>query len=191
MDVQSINLFQEIKQNNTEAYEKFFKLYYAELVRFAYEYLKDKDAAEDLVQEVFVKLWEKRAGIEMKSAPKSYLYVTVKNHCLNKLKSEQRHVLFEDDFADDQRFAVSSASQLSEVKQLSEHIKQAMDKLPPRCGLIFKLSRFEEKSYKEIADILEISVKTVENQMGKALSIMRNDLKHYLQIILFFFICIK
>ncbi|MCU0422849.1 MAG: RNA polymerase sigma-70 factor [Bacteroidia bacterium] len=191
MDVQSINLFQEIKQNNTEAYEKFFKLYYAELVRFAYEYLKDKDAAEDLVQEVFVKLWEKRADIEMKSAPKSYLYVTVKNHCLNKLKSEQRHVLFEDDFADDQRFAVSSASQLSEVKQLSEHIKQAMDKLPPRCGLIFKLSRFEEKSYKEIADILEISVKTVENQMGKALSIMRNDLKHYLQIILFFFICIK
>ncbi len=180
MQATSPDIFELVKNGDRKAYEQLFKLYYAALVRFAREILKDTDAAEDLVQEVFVKMWERKQNIDIKTSIKAYLYMAVKNHCLNKLKAEQRNAFLEDGMADDVRIATNDTEEYSNTIELSKHINQALELLPPKCAIIFKMSRFEDKTYKEIAESLELSVKTVENQMGKALSILRNALSPYL-----------
>jgi RNA polymerase sigma-70 factor, ECF subfamily len=181
--MENSNIFEQIRQGDRKAYEQLFRQQYAALVRFARDIVKDTDTAEDLVQEVFVKIWERKAGIEIRTSLKAYLYMAVKNHCLNKLKTEQKHAFMEDSIADDIRFSHNNADAASDTIKLEQHINEALEKLPPRCALIFKLSRFEHKSYKEIAEILELSVKTVENQMGKALQLMRSNLSQYLTAI--------
>jgi RNA polymerase sigma-70 factor (family 1) len=163
-----------------KALELLFKKYYAQLVRFAKEILHSKDQAEDMVQEVFVKIWDKRESINIHTQIKSYLFVAVKNHCFNQLKVNERKYWMDETMEDDIRISTPDSSAVIDAKQLDQKIKDAIEALPPKCGLIFKMSRFEEKSYKEIAEALELSVKTVENQMGKALSIMRSSLSGYL-----------
>lgn len=180
MQVISPDIFELIKNSDRNAYEQLFKMYYTPLVSFARNIIRDTDAAEDLVQEVFVKIWERKHTIEIKTSVKAYLYMAVKNHCLNKLKTEQRNAFLNDEMADDVRVATNNTEEYSNTIELSKHIDNALNLLPPKCAVIFKMSRFEDKTYKEIAESLELSVKTVENQMGKALSIMRGALSPYL-----------
>jgi RNA polymerase sigma-70 factor (ECF subfamily) len=180
MQAISPDIFELIKNSDRNAYEQLFKMYYTPLVSFARNIIRDTDAAEDLVQEVFVKIWERKHTIEIKTSVKAYLYMAVKNHCLNKLKTEQRNAFLNDEMADDVRVATNNTEEYSNTIELSKHIDNALNLLPPKCAVIFKMSRFEDKTYKEIAESLELSVKTVENQMGKALSIMRGALSPYL-----------
>lgn len=180
-----IDLFEQVRNGDRVAYEQMFKQHYTSLVRFARDIVKDTDTAEDMVQEVFVKIWERKENIHITTSLKAYLYMAVKNHCLNKLRIEQKHAFMDDSLADDLRFSSNNNDEESNTIKLEQHIKDALDKLPPRCALIFKLSRFEHKTYKEIAEVLELSVKTVENQMGKALQLMRTNLSHYLTLIVF------
>ena len=180
MQAISPDIFELIKNSDRNAYEQLFKMYYTPLVSFARNIIRDTDAAEDLVQEVFVKIWERKHTIEIKTSVKAYLYMAVKNHCLNKLKTEQRNAFLNDEMADDVRVATNNTEEYSNTIELSKHIDNALNLLPPKCAVIFKMSRFEDKTYKEIAEALELSVKTVENQMGKALSIMRGALSPYL-----------
>lgn len=186
MSADTIDLFSEVKNNNRNAYEALFRQLYTPLVRFAREIVKDTDAAEDLVQEVFVKIWERRHQIQIETGIKSYLYMAVKNQCLNALRIEQRNAFLSDDFNDDLRVANNQTDLQTNTIHLKQHIAEAIEKLPPRCGLIFKMSRFEEKTYQEIADALELSVKTIENQMGKALQLLRLHLGSYLNALLIF-----
>ncbi|MFN7313892.1 MAG: RNA polymerase sigma-70 factor [Bacteroidota bacterium] len=180
MQTEPVDLFKAMSRGDHGAFERLFKTYYRELVRFAYDFVKDKDAAEDLVQEVFVKIWERKAQIQIQSSPRAYFYMAVKNHCLNKIKVEQRNAFLDDSYDNHIEVSHNHTEQLSDTIHLKQHINEALEKLPPRCGIIFKLSRFENKSYKEIAEVLDISVKTVENQIGKALHLMREQLHPYL-----------
>lgn len=188
MQATTTSVFDAVKMGDKKAFEQLFKTHYESLVRFAIEFVKDQDAAEDLVQEVFVKIWERKENISITTGIKPYLFMSVKNHCLNKLKAEQRNAFLHDDYAEDNRFVTHHTDQSTDTIDLAQHIKLALEKLPPRCALIFKLSRFEDKSYKEIAESLELSVKTVEAQMGKALSIMRSQLSPYLKVVLIIFL---
>jgi RNA polymerase sigma-70 factor (ECF subfamily) len=174
--------FDPIRKGDRKAFEQVFRAYYAALVRFALEILKDQDAAEDRVQEVFVKLWERREKIEIQTSLKAYLYMAVKNHCLNKLKTEARTQWMDDEQESEIHSGLAATDARVQTKLMASHIDQAIEMLPPRCALIFKMSRFEEKSYKEIAEALDLSVKTVEHQMGKALFLLRKYLAPYLQI---------
>lgn len=187
MEQTTTELFEQTKQGDRSAYEQLFRKYYTPLVRFARDIVKDADTAEDLVQEVFVKVWERKATIEIKTSVMAYLYMAVKNHCLNKLKTEQRHAFMEDGLADDLKLSTNHTEEHSDTIKLAQHIQEAIEKLPPRCALIFKMSRFEEKTYKEIAETLELSVKTVENQMVKALQLLRQHLTPYLKMLLAIF----
>lgn len=173
-------LLKRLAENEHTALELLFKQYYKQLVRFAREIVKSNDQAEDMVQEVFVKIWEKRNQLSDSVQLKPYLYVAVKNHCLNQLKLNERKYWMEDEMEDDIRLSTPDATGQLDAKQLQSKIEQAIEALPPKCGLIFKMSRFEEKSYKEIAEALELSIKTVENQMGKALAILRQSVGNYL-----------
>jgi RNA polymerase sigma-70 factor (ECF subfamily) len=175
------------KFNEEEFFESLFKKWYAVLCPFVFRVVKDKEIAQDLVQDVFVKLWEKREQIEINTSVKSYLFRACMNAALNHESARKRYNVTNDEaislsISDDA--ATDDSIQLSE---LEKRINKAIDTLPPACKNVFILSRFEELSYKEISETLQISIKTVENQMGKALKILRVQLNDYLMLILVFF----
>jgi RNA polymerase sigma-70 factor (ECF subfamily) len=166
------------------AFEMIFRTYYQPLCSYAYTFLQDKEEAEEIVQGTFLSVWEKRQTIAIHTAVKPYLYAMVRNACLNVIKHEkikQKHAAEEIALSPISHDSVAHAVATSE---LEIKIHQAMEKLPEQCRLVFKLSRFEELKYAEIAEQLSISVKTVENHMGKALKIMREQLKDYLPLLI-------
>lgn len=172
-------LLQAIQQGDESAFDALFRRYYEPLCHYAASLTDgDLDEAEDLVQQSFVKLWEQRATFEVQWSVKAYLYKMVHNRCLNRIRDAQTR----------EKYKVYNAAQLEQgyendpgaASELNERILQALDTLPTECRRIFELSRFEELKYREIADQLGISIKTVETQMGKALRLMRTELADYL-----------
>jgi len=161
-----------------------FRTYYQPLCNYAYTFVQDRDEAEEIVQSAFLSIWEKREMLEIRTAVKPYLYAMVRNACLNVLKHQKvklQHAELELAVAERSSESVARTVMASE---LEHNIFRAMEALPQQCRIIFKLSRFEELKYAEIAAELNISIKTVENQMGKALKIMREQLKEYLPLLL-------
>jgi RNA polymerase sigma-70 factor (ECF subfamily) len=186
VDLTEKQALEQIQSGNQLAFEMIFKTYYQPLCRYAYSFLEDKEEAEEVVQSSFIAVWEKRNSLEIQVSLKSYLYRMVRNNCLNVIKHEKvkkQHVAHEMAVAE---VSFESVSQKVYAHELEIKIANAMKALPEQCRLVFQLSRFEELKYQEIADQLQISVKTVENQMGKALRIMREQLKEYLPLVLFF-----
>jgi RNA polymerase sigma-70 factor (ECF subfamily) len=160
-----------------------FKTHYQPLCRYANTYLKDPDGAEEVVQAAFIGFWEKRAGISIETSLKSYLYRAVRNACLNELKHEQVKQKYLAGQNHEGEKTSAPSDQIAIHEELEDQVRKAIDRLPEQCRLIFTMSRFEELKYQEIADQLNLSVKTVENQMGKALKLMRISLKEYLPLI--------
>ena len=163
-------------------FEQVFRDHYQAMANFALKYLGDPDLAEEVVQEVFSTVWQKADQISVKTNMKSYLYGAVRNFCLNHIK----HQKVEQTYVSRSLHAHNAfdISDILEYDELKSKIDEALEELPPKCREIFELSRFEEKKYKEIAEELGISQKTVENQMGKALKHMRTVLKEYLVVII-------
>lgn len=135
--------------------------------------LPDSGLAEDLVQEVFLELWRKRSGIQIQISFRAYLRRAAVNKTLNYLR-DQRLPISDEEFMPFQlASSTPQADETLETSELKEEIDRAISALPERCRQVFVLSRFEELSAKEIADLLDISPKTVENQMTKALKSLR------------------
>jgi RNA polymerase sigma-70 factor (ECF subfamily) len=162
-----------------------FKDHYKELCAYANKYLDDLAASEETVQSLFVKLWENREGLKIEKSPRSYLYTATRNACFNQI----RHIKIREDYKvhnqlemEKQQYTVSDEFEASE---LDEKIRKSIDCLPEGRRKIFILSRFEGLKYKEIAEKLQISIKTVENQMGSAIKHLKNDLAEYLTILVF------
>lgn len=154
-------------------FEESFRKNYAPLCRHAYNFLRDKEAAEDLIQDLFVKVWEDRP--EIFADPKlsvSYLYTAAKNNCISVLRKKVVIVPVEDEGELD--VAMTDDHHLHEERELLyKQIFEAIEQLPPKCAAAFKMHRTGEMSYKQIAEEMGISVKTVENQIGKALKLIR------------------
>jgi len=165
-------------------FEQVFKSHFKALHAYACTILQEEAMAEEIVQQVFFKLWEKRDQVNIQQSLNAYLYRSVYNECLNYLKhkkvrkAHQSHTLYTAGTASDQ------VSRKVIARELEEKIADALNQLPEQCRTIFQMSRFEELKYREIADKLNLSVKTVENQMGKALKIMRMQLVEYLPVLL-------
>ncbi|MFN5170346.1 MAG: RNA polymerase sigma-70 factor [Cyclobacteriaceae bacterium] len=187
MEQQEAQVISAWKEGNEPAFEMIFRSHYESLCRYAYTFLRDREEAEEVVQGTFINLWDKRGALDIQSSLKSYLFRAVRNSCLNALKHEkikQQHVAHELAVMEVSHESVSEAVAAAELEQ---RIAAAMRALPEQCRLVFQLSRFEELKYQEIADQLDISVKTVENHMGKALRLMREQLSDYLVLILLIF----
>jgi len=168
-------IVQNLAQDNQEVYEYIFRLYYTPLCRFALKFVREKEITEEIVQEVFIYIWEKRLTIRITQSLKAYLYTAVRNRSINYIKA-QMHTMEVDNLADDQvPFYVESERDL-DYQELKQSLAQAMDKLPRKCRMIFDLSRNEGLTYKEIAEALDISKKTVEAQMSIALKKLRESL---------------
>lgn len=159
--------------------EVLFRTYYAALCRFVNNLIKDREKSEDLVQDVFVKIWNHRNKLDPKQPIKAYLYKSAYHTTLNYLEKNKKNVFIDDYTPYDHHLKTESADQLS-YQEVESQVKKAIDGLPLRCKAVFLLSREKELSYREIAETMEISVKTVENQMSKALSILRDRLNPYL-----------
>jgi RNA polymerase sigma-70 factor, ECF subfamily len=184
VELRENQLFETLKAGDETAFEMLFRTYYQPLCNYAYTFVQDHDNAEEIVQSTFLQVWEKREVLEIRTGVKPYLYAMVRNACLNVIKHEkvkQQHAAME--LATGER-SVESVSRTVMASELEARIYRAMEALPEQCRLVFKLSRFEELKYTEIAEQLGISIKTVENHMGKALRIMREQLKDYLPILI-------
>lgn len=171
-DNQITNLF---KNKPQKAIKYIFDLYYDDLCRYAYSLVENREIAEEIVQELFIYLWEKRASINITSSVKNYLFKSVKNQSINYLKSSYAKLLSQNIDLDDYP-ANNLIYEKSDIKELSALTRNAIDSLPVRCVLVFRLSRNFGLTYKEISESLQISVKTVENQMTIALRRIREYL---------------
>jgi RNA polymerase sigma-70 factor, ECF subfamily len=172
---------------NEDAFHQVFNLYYNVLCRFAAGYLQDTDDAQEIVQQVFINLWQNRDTINPQGHIKSYLFTSVKNRCLNHIRDRKKFRSYYLDVEVELEFPVSEKDNLIE-KDLEKQLEKALDKLPEKCREIFMLCRFEDMKYKEVAQKLDISQKTVEAQMSKALRILREELKDIWILIIFWYL---
>ena len=165
--------------------ESLFNDYYTILCRKAYRIVNNKEISEDIVQDVFFKLWDRRNKIVITNSLEAYLNRMVFNESISFLRRNKNLLEFSDEI--EQSGTNHGPINTIEQKELNTIINDAINKLPPRCKTIFLLSRFEDLTYKQIAEQLNISVKTVENQMGKALKVLRKTLKYdYLLFAIYF-----
>lgn len=168
-------LFEKIKNDDEKAFEAVFHQFYGSLCIYATQILHDDEAAEEIVQDLFVRIWEKRHRIEIETSIKNYLYRSVKNLCLNHIKHNQIVLAHVSHMMADQTDEAIPDSQLDE--ELLQRVENAIQALPDKRQEIFRLSREKGLKYREIADQLHISVKTVETQMGLAIKTLRDTLK--------------
>lgn len=167
-----------------KSFEQLFRSQYAPLCGYARKYIDDPDQSEEVVQDVFVNLWHKRQSIEITSTIESYLFRAVRNTCLNILKHFKVREKHKEGITASYDNRSGDADNMVLEIELMNQIEDLIAGLPPERQKVFKMSRFEGMKYKEIAEALGISVKTVEAQMGKALKYLRENLGDYLPAIL-------
>ncbi|MBN8684451.1 MAG: RNA polymerase sigma-70 factor [Chitinophagales bacterium] len=167
-----------LREGDEGALELIFERYYAYLLHIALQLTADRNTAKDMVQEVFLKFWNKRQELHIEIALKSYLQRAVVNRCISHLRRLKPH--YDEAAIPPIPDKTANALQVLEAESLEWRIQEAIGRLPEQCALIFRLSRFEFLSYTQIAEQLGIAPKTVENQIGKALRLLREWLGPFL-----------
>ena len=179
-----------VSQGDIYAFEKIYHYYHHKLIVFSQTYTKSKETAEEIVEDVFVKLWFKRESVSDITNLNVYLYTAIKHQSLNALSKEARRVVTELlELSDsDLHASHSSPHDLLVTSELMQSVQAAIDSLPPRCKLIFQLVREDQLRYKEVSEILNISINTIDTQMAiavkrlcSALNIPASRASHYLQ----------
>ena len=181
MDNEAAGIHQ-IDADSSALFENVFKTHFKSLHAYAFTILKDDTTAEEIVQNVFYKLWEKKDKITIESSLAAYLYKAVYYESLNFLKHMKVREVYHAHIT--RNNAGGDTMDSLALKELQQKIDLAINQLPEQCRTIFQLSRYEGLKYKVIAGKLGISVKTVESQMGKALKTLRTKLMEYLPILL-------
>ncbi len=171
------------KSTLIQTFENLFETYYADLCAYAYKYLKDTGTVEDIVSETFYQMWKCGDKLENIKSIKSYLYKSVYNNTFYYLRSKSNQVLegaqeLSESFQEDTD--TRDAFHHMVLEELAEQLETAIEKLPTQQQKVFRLKRFEQKKNMEIAEELNISVKTVEMHMSKALTSLRKDLQSVL-----------
>ena len=176
----------KIKEGDHTFFSFIFREYYVPLCVYAKRYVSRNDIAEEIVSDTFLNIWKNRSDIKIQTSLKSYLFQAVHNNSLYYIRKLKREKLI-NDFSVFQCF-VDEISQKSLIYQeISEKIEDIINTLPPQQQTVFRLKRLEDKKIKEIAEIMNISVKTVEMHLSKAMVSLRNSLKNYFIILLLFF----
>jgi len=172
--------FQSIKNGDHHAFEKIFREFYPPLCGYAYNFLKEQEASEEVVQEVFFKIWERRNELDISVSVKNYLFRAVRNSSLNQLK----HLKIKEEYGKYNRSVIRENEKiLSDAvveHELQEKIITAIENMPDKQKRVFILSRYEGLKYKEIAAQLGLSIRTVEVHISNALRYMREELSDYL-----------
>ncbi len=173
----------EHKTLDKPLFEQLFKTHFVHLCNFAYQFVKDTDSSKDITQKVFINLWENREKIDAQKSIQSYLFTSVRNRCLNYIRDQKKYrseVLDLETYD----FEIPFEEDTMAMSELKDKVAAALNELPEKCRLVFEMSRYKNMKYKEIAEELDVSVKTVEAHMSKALKSLRSNLKDYVYILL-------
>ena len=176
----------EGRDNLFNDFDRLFLTYYSRLHRFVMDFSFSSEDAEDIVQDIFAKLWERRNEVTIKTNTSSYLLTLTKNKCIDYIRRKSTVEQYKQEASIRLKALQSIPDYQESDRELEEILKKALDALPPRCREIFIKSRFEDLTYKEIAAELGISESTVENQIGIALKRLHVALKDYLPVLLLF-----
>jgi len=194
LDLTSKEILQKIISGDEPSFEKIYRYYYPRLNYFAMQYLFDSEASRNIVQDVFTELWDKRQSLQIDTNLHAWLFTVTKNMSLkiiSHLKSRYNYGNYIKNRELDINYNSLDAFDTNTIifEELQIQIKVALEKLSPACRRVFEMSRFEDKKNREIAEELNLSIKTIEAQISKALRSLKTDLKDYLPLfyILFLF----
>jgi RNA polymerase sigma-70 factor, ECF subfamily len=174
--IRDTEIIRRIRNGDTGQFESLFRSSYVSLVRYAKTLIKDHDTAEEIVQDLFFKLWQDREKLNIESSLNGYLFRSVHNRCLHHIEHARVVERHAEEMSYRQTESQESPSDILNYKELQEKVARILEKLPDRCGKIFTMSRFEGLKYTEIAEKLSVSIKTVEANMGRALKEFRKEL---------------
>lgn len=178
MDPAEELIWKQIQKKDGKAFESYYKMHYKSFFVMACRYLKNTAQAEELVNDVFMKIWEDGSGISIDSSLKSYIYRAIINRSLNEIQKNKKDLNLAIDLYNSQ----DESYELREIEENELRIKLygAIDMLPEQCKKVFQLSRFEELKQQEIADRLGISIKTVKNHITHALKEISKSVEGFL-----------
>lgn len=180
VDIPEQAWLQDLKQGRESALRKIFDKHYPLLLSDLYRLVRDEDTCKDLAQEVFVDLWRKREELEIHTSLRAYLRRAAVNRAINFIKANKRTVLDEsENLPDVEDTSMGDLGVQQRQEKMEKALYEAIDALPERCRIVFSLSRFEKMSHKEISEELDISVKTIENQITKAMKLLRSALTKF------------
>ena len=185
-DRRELEWLERIRTGDEEAFEALFRAYVEPLCAFAYSYVESEPAAQEIVQDLFARLWERRDSLEFPRNVQAYLYGATRNRAINHLRNRRVETTF---LQRALRIGQARATAPRPVppeeelnaQALAEAVERAVAELPPRCREVFTLTRDQHLSYAEVAGVLHISPKTVEIHMGRALAILRDRLQPWLR----------
>lgn len=181
MELNEQQLLEKINKGDVKAFEVIFKKYYQMLCNFSCKYLHDMDKAEEIVQDLFCNLWDKKGELNIHSSLKSYLFRSAFNNSINYLKHRGIEGKYEKYIKESsQDFSFDPSDEIKAL-EMNEIIEGTLNSLPERIRIVFQLNRFEGLKYHEIAEKLSLSVKTIEANMTKALKLLRHNLREYLE----------
>ena len=167
-----------VKAGDRAMWAEVIKKYYTALLNFSMGFTKEKESAEELVQDVFVNVWSKRDYLNIDISLRAYLYRATRNHSLNYVKRRQFEFDYQKGLANSITPYKNEVEDTYRFNEIEQALNDAIEALPTKRREIFKLSRYEDLTYKEIAEALEIPVRTVHYQIGLALKDLRDKLKH-------------
>jgi RNA polymerase sigma-70 factor, ECF subfamily len=172
------DLLQRLRAGDQDAFDSIFRSHYAHLVRAAEGMLREREPAEDVAQDVMLELWRRRETLVFETSLRAYLYRAVRNRALNHLRHLKIAPRVDPESAPE--LSVPAADRETLEQEVQAALKEAVAALPARCREVFELSRVQGLKYAEIAETLDISIKTVEAQMGKAIRVLRTRLAAWL-----------
>ena len=173
-----------IRDGDEYAFELLFREYYGQLTRFTWRYVKSKAVAEGLVQDIFSDIWENREELELSGSIRPYLYKVVRNHSLNYIKHQEVKQKYDPQWMDQKETPMIHYRDEKREEQIRQAIEKAVEELPERSKMTYKLHRHDGLTYQEIAEVMDVSVKTVESQMTRTLKILREKLAYLLSFLL-------
>lgn len=180
-------LLEKLKNDDQSAFTVIFQKYYPDLVRFSFGFIRNSDASEEIVQDVFLKLWENRHVLEIHTSLKSFLLKTVQNRSIDSLRHASIKHKYTTEFLEHLTLSENGTENYILYSELENNFNDAMGKIPAQFAEVFRMSRIETLNYQEIAAKLGVSVRTVEVRIGRALSLLREELKDFLIVFLIFY----
>lgn len=178
----NILFFKIVTNEDKGAFKTLFYQFFTPLCVFAHRYVDDWETCQDIVQDVFARVWDKRRSIRIETSPRNFLVTCVRNNCIDYLRREDLQSLWIS--SELKKNSDDTPGDIYSVVELRELLEKALAKLPENVRTTFEKNRFDKKKYSEIADEMHISVKTVESHISKALKLLREELKDYLPIAL-------
>jgi RNA polymerase sigma-70 factor, ECF subfamily len=181
MEEKELKALLGLRNSDEQSLRWIFDQYFGFLVHEIHRYIKDEDTCKDIAQEVFAEIWRKRTNINIETSLKAYLRRAGYNRAMNQIKANKRLQLDNDsDYHLDILAEQPIETNFDSINiSLEDRLHQTINLLPEKCRIVFNLSRFEQKSHKEIAEELGISVKTIENQITKALKFLREEMHKF------------